>query len=198
MHVTQRVDPFVFREIRRGGGALARRHTGVHLHEHAAVIEAHGRTVRPHEQPLADKLRGQRVQRLGHLRVLIAGHLRLSLQWDIVWCRWRRQQLLPFFGLKVLAWQALRGGVSAQAVVFQTPPTCVSTCRLHRVQSFAAEAVLAYGRHTALDARFVLRSSHAGGVNVEVPCLGVFQEHAIDQWLQGIGPLDDRLRIVWE
>jgi hypothetical protein len=63
-------------------------------------------------------------------------------------------------------------------------------------QDLAAEAVLAHAGHGALHAGLISRPPDAGGIDHEAARLSVLEEGGIEERLQRIRPLDDRLRVI--
>ena len=63
-------------------------------------------------------------------------------------------------------------------------------------QDLAPEAVVAYARDAALDARLVTRMAHPGGIDVEASGLGVLAEGRDDPRVERVGGVHDRLGIV--
>jgi hypothetical protein len=92
-NVAHGIGALVLGEVSWIGGAFAWGHARVDFNHSAAGVETHGVAIGTRVQPLADKLAGQRVQRLGQLRVLIAPHLGLAVHGDVVRGRGGGQQV---------------------------------------------------------------------------------------------------------
>lgn len=98
--------------------------------------------------------------------------------------------------LKVLAGPLQGAAVATEPVLLQAPLPRVGARRGQIREDLAGEAVLTDGGHSALHAGLVPGAPHAGGIDDEAPRLGVLEEGLIEVRLQGIGLLDDRLRVI--
>ena len=96
----------------------------------------------------------------------------------------------------MLARRPLGPTVAAEAVVLATPAEAAQARVLDRREDLASERIIADGRHAPLDARFVARVADAGGINMEVAGLRVFEKDGIDPRGQVVGGRDDRRRVV--
>src|SRR5205807_502051 len=174
--VAERVGGLLGRKIagvdRLAAGGLA----DVDLDELPAVIEADEGAIGPGRQRLPDVARGQRVERLGDLGEMVAGHARRGPERDVVELGGRGTQVRLLLGLEVLAGAALGAGVDVDTVVVAAPGGGVGAGGGEIAQDLAPEAVVAYARDAALDARLVTRMAHPGGIDVEASGLGVLAE----------------------
>ncbi len=121
------------------------------LDQHQALEEAHGGGVGARHQAPAHELPGQRVERAGDLGVLVAGHLGLAPQRQVVARGGRGQQGGALHRLEVLARPALGGAMAAHPVVVLAPVAGMGAGHLHVLQVLAGEAVVPDIAHRARD-----------------------------------------------
>lgn len=188
------------REIGRIGRAPAGRLARMSLDQHATVVKAYGLRVGSCTKlPAAegeDEMARQGIQRLGDLGVLIARHFGLGPQRHVIGLARRCDQLRAFDGIEMLARQALRTGMTAQAVFFETPASGMLAGVIDRQQTLAGKAIVAHVTDTSFDARFVLRVAHARDIDLESVRLNVVQKRLDQARAERIGIVDDRLRAV--
>jgi transposase len=194
--VAQRVGALVDGEVGGVGGAAARCQAGVDLDDERAVVEAHGLPVGAGAQGVADEAGGERVEGLGDLGVLVAGHLGLGSERHVVGGGGCRQEGGLLLGLELLEREPLGARVAAQAVLVVAPVAGVGAGLREVVEVLAAEAIIPDRGDGPLHASFIGGPPDPRGVDVEAPRLGVLEEGGVEERLERVGALDDRRGVI--
>ena len=86
--------------------------------------------------------------------------------------------------------------MSPEAIVIAAPVPAPRARLDEGRQDFAGKAVVADAGHGAFDASFIAGMPHAGGIDVEVARLRVFEKGGRDARRERVGCDDDRLRVI--
>ncbi len=194
--VAMSIDPLLAGKIHGIGRTSTGRLSRMSLDQHTAIVKTHKLAVCTRPQTAANKLAGQRVERLGDLRVLIAGDLGPAPQRHVVDHGGSRQQRRLFDLLEVFARETLRASVTTQPIFLKAPAQGMLARLLDGDQVFASKAIIPDVPDAALDSGLIARLPDAGGVDLKPALLAILPKHLDDLRLQRVGCLDDRLGVV--
>jgi hypothetical protein len=175
VQIAHRVAGLVRRQIRRVGGPGPGGLTRMSLDELSAVVELGQLAVRTGRHRLPAQMMRNRVQRLGQLDVIVAGHLDLGVHRHRVPSRRGGQQRRGLPLGEHHRRLGARGAVDAQTGLLRAPPHSVVLGIGQIGEVLAGEEVVAHVLDHPLDAGFVLRVRDPGRVGTESAGLCVFQ-----------------------
>ena len=144
----------------------------------------------------ADQVPRHRVERLGHLDVMIPVHLRRHVDRHVVALRRCRQQPGLLLDGEHLDRSALGGAMDPQPGPFPAPPLGPPLGVGEIDERLPGEERVAHERHGPLHPWLVLRATHPGRIDLEPAALGVLDERLVQPWRQRIGVVDDGRQVV--
>ena len=196
VEIAHRVHALVRRQVVGIRRAAPRCLAGMDLDELAPVEDPHQLAVGAHLDPSADERAGDRVERPGHLDVMIAMHLRGRVDRHVVDRRRRRQQPRRLLGGEHLG-RSLLGRAMHPHPGPLPAPQLGAALRVGEIdEGLAGEERAAHELHLALDAGLVLRGPHPGRVDEKPAGLRVLDEALVQARLERVGAVDDRGHVV--
>ena len=196
VQVAHRVDGLGGRQVGGIGGTAAGSLAGMDLDQLATLEDAHQRPVGAHLDTGADEVARHRVERLGHLDVMIPMHLRRGVDRHVVAPGRRRRQAWQFLGLEHLDRAALGGAVDPLPGPPAAPLLGASLGVGEIDERLAGEERVAHERHRAFHPRLVLRAAHPRRIDPEPSRLGVLDERLVQPRRERVGVIDDRGQVV--
>ena len=149
------------------------------LDEIGAVVETHSAPIEPSLERLTEIRGGHRVERARDLHVVIGMDLHGGPHGHVEGSFGRRSKQRALLALEDLARDATRGAVDAHARDLAAPVERAAACVREVEEGLSVEPSLAHERHLVLDARLVLRVTHARRIDEEPARLRVLEERAV-------------------
>jgi hypothetical protein len=166
------------------------------LDELAAVEDPHQLTVGAHLDVLADQVPRDRVDRPGHLDVVVPVDFGRGVDRQVI----HRHRGGPQAGLLLegeqLGRPTLGRAVDARPGPGPAAPLGVALRFVDIDERLAGEHRAPDERHGALHARLIGRGPDPRGVDHEAPGVGVLDERLVEARLERAGPLDDSGHVV--
>jgi hypothetical protein len=166
------------------------------LDEDAAVEDPHQLPVGAHLDPTSDQVAGDRIQRLGHLDVMITMDLRRRVDGQVIGHHRRREQPRCFLEREMLGRAQRRGPVHTQTGGRGAPRLGAAAGIREVDEVLAGEERTAHIGHDPLHLRLVGGVADPAGVDGEAPGLGVLGEGLVDARFERVSLVDDPSHVV--
>ena len=196
LEIAQRIDLGALGQVGRVGRAPAGRLTGMDLDQLAPQVQLDEVLVSPGVEVAADQVARHRVERLGHLDVVVASHLGRGVVRQVIGSERCGCQDGSLEHGEVLGRPTRRGPVHPQSrrrrAPHHGPPLGVDPVD----EVLTGEQRAPHVGHRALDPGLVLWMAHPRGVDQKAAVLRVLDKGGVKAWLGRVGLVDDGGHVV--